>query len=412
MMQTRGLQKVMDAAKLVEDWSSGGETTEEPLVSTTKGSRAANGKFQAQTSKPAQQGGQGPKTKPNQNSAASFNSTSTKPNHNRLKPPFRRLTPAEVTKWKAEGLCFRCDEKYVYPHKCAQVELVEKGEPEGVEVAEISISSIVGISSSRTIKLRGTMMGRDVVVLIDSGATHNFVSKDLVQELKLSTDKTRGYSVLTAGGVTFTGAGRCSELELELPRCTVTSSFLPLELGSADVILGIQWLETLGNMKVNWKLQILRFRVGTDRYVLQGDPSLRCAAVSFKSLMKTMQQEEEAMLVEYNGVQVENEVSKKATTVPPKLQKVLEEYTEVFNEPQGLPPSRGREHAIVLNKDASPVSVRPFRYPQAQREEIEKQVAAMLAAGIIRDSNSPFSSPVLLVKKKMGAGGFASTIEL
>lgn len=134
------------------------------------------------------------------------------------------------------------------------MELKEEEPAEEVEVAEISISSIAGISSSRTIKLRGTLRGRDVIVMIDSGATHNFVSKKLVEQLQLETDKTRGYSVLTAGGVTFRDAGLCSELELELPGCTITSSFLPLELGSADAILGIQWLETLGNMKVNWKL--------------------------------------------------------------------------------------------------------------------------------------------------------------
>lgn len=103
---------------------------------------------------------------------------------------------------------------------------------------------------------------------------------------------------------------------------------------------------------------------------------------------------------------MEGDQSKNFPKVPQQLQGLVEEYGDVFAEPTGLPPSRGREHAIVLKNDADPVSVRPFRYPQAQREEIEKQVAAMLAAGIIRDSSSPFSSPVLLVKKKDGSWRF------
>jgi hypothetical protein len=46
-----------------------------------------------------------------------------------------------------------------------------------------------------------------------------------------------------------------------------------------------------------------------------------------------------------------------------------------------------------------PVAVRPYLYPQLQKDELEHQCSAMLAQGIIRPSISPFFAPVLLVRK-------------
>lgn len=84
----------------------------------------------------------------------------------------------------------------------------------------------------------------------------------------------------------------------------------------------------------------------------------------------------------------------------------LTEYNDVFQEPKTLPPHKSFDHSIKLKEGSQLVNARPYRYPFAHKNEIEKLMKEMLENGIIQHSTSPFSSPLLLVKKKMGLGGF------
>lgn len=93
-------------------------------------------------------------------------------------------------------------------------------------------------------------------------------------------------------------------------------------------------------------------------------------------------------------------------SVPVEIQSVLQQYTDVFSEPQALPPSREYDHAISLVPGAAPINARPYRYSPLHKDEIERQVHAMLQAGLIVPSMSPFASPVLLVQKKDGTWRF------
>uniref|UniRef100_A0A0A9AEQ4 Reverse transcriptase domain-containing protein n=1 Tax=Arundo donax TaxID=35708 RepID=A0A0A9AEQ4_ARUDO len=79
---------------------------------------------------------------------------------------------------------------------------------------------------------------------------------------------------------------------------------------------------------------------------------------------------------------------------------ILDKFAEVFKEPTDLPPKRTCDQAIPLKEGSVPPNIRPYRMPHHQKDEVEKLVKQMLDQSIIQVSESLYSSPRLLVRKK------------
>lgn len=218
--------------------------------------------------------------------------------------------------------------------------------------------------------------------------------------------KMEGFDVSLGNGEIVEGIRECKAVVLQLPTITIVKDFLPLTLGNSDLILGVQWIEKLGTVTTTWKNQTLKFTVGRQHVTIQGDPGFCRSKISLKAMIRTIKKGGSGYLIECNAVATTNavnEVKHKEDAVPQFLQTTLQRYEAVFHMPKGLPPLRGLEHGIILKEGTNPVSVRPYRYSQAQKNEIESLIRDMLKAGIIQPSHSPFSSSVILVKKKDGS---------
>ncbi|KZV19296.1 peroxidase 64 [Dorcoceras hygrometricum] len=238
--------------------------------------------------------------------------------------------------------------------------------------------------------------------MMDSGASHNFISRKLVDVLGLPIDETVKFGVCLGDGGRVACTGICKRLVVDLRQCNILIDTYVFELGGVDLILGIDWLRTLGEVVVNWEAMRMSFKLGTETVTLTGDPSLNRTVTSMKSLLKTAE-------VDFSGllwnVTVEETMGQREHPSR-ELAELLRRYEDLFDTPRGLPPPRKQDHAITLKEGYGPVQVRPYRYAHHQKYEIEKMVAEMLQSGVIQPSCSPFSSPVILVKKKDGSWRF------
>lgn len=111
---------------------------------------------------------------------------------------------------------------------------------------ELSINSVVGLTNPKTMKVKGRIREEDVVILVGCGATHNFIAEKLVKWMGLPLNETPNYGLILGSGTTTKGKGVCGDVEVWLGEWKVIDSFLLLEVEGVDMILGMQWLHSLG----------------------------------------------------------------------------------------------------------------------------------------------------------------------
>ena len=340
-------------------------------------------------------------------------------------PPVRRLTMAQKQEYDEKGLCYKCDGKWHRGHRCENVllmflddhdsdELLPPADDESTEEAAIVgadisfLNSMAGTSTPRSLRFRGTITRTPVLVLVDGGSSHNFIRPDVVEKLKIEVATVPVFRVYVGNGQSLPCSQLCRRIPLELQQHIFTVDLYVLPIHGPEVVLGIQWLSLLGQVTHDYAALTMDFSWEGRRIKLKGDHSA-CRTTTLNTLqgLSAKSQLEEAFelfFLEKQGDDVDPVAAPDA--LPQSVTQLLQQYASVFREPVGLPPRRFHDHRIFLNPGAKPVNVKPYRYPHLQKTQIEKMVREMMEQGIIRPSRSPFSSPVLLVKKKDGSFRF------
>lgn len=192
------------------------------------------------------------------------------------------LSYGELLDRRAKGLCFRCGEKFSPTHRCSgSLRLIvlsddervdEQGEIVALEVEDVEEEGglecnslgLLGVHNAdlkgaKTMRLAGSVEGISLMVLVDSGASHNFIAPSVVSALGLRVDESHKLGVRLGDGHQVWTKGMCGSLPLKLNKEEFVVDAFVLELGEIDVILGMEWLETLGTVIMDWAKMTMVF---------------------------------------------------------------------------------------------------------------------------------------------------------
>ncbi|GKC00213.1 hypothetical protein Tco_0986349 [Tanacetum coccineum] len=179
---------------------------------------------------------------------------------------------------------------------------------------------------------------------------------------------------------------------------------MPVELGSFDAIIGMDWLVKYQAIIVCAE-KIIRIPWGNETLIVHGDGSNRGYKARFHIISYTKTQE---YLLKGCLVFLANVTTKE--TEDKSKEKRLEDVPIVWDFPDAfpedllsLPLTRQVEFQIDLKPGAAPVARAPYRLAPSEMKELLVQLKELSDKSFIRPSSSPWGAPVLFVKKKDGS---------
>jgi len=175
-------------------------------------------------------------------------------------PAVKKISWEEMQKRREKGLCFNCNERYIPGHRCAvphvfiiEADPEEEEEIEGVAVEtageqdpQISLHALTGYTGPKTMRVSAQIGIRTILILIDSGSTHNFIDHKIAKILGLPITPITEFCVTVANGERLSCKEKYVDVKLRVQGLTFSVTLFSLPLTGLDVVLGVQWLEKLG----------------------------------------------------------------------------------------------------------------------------------------------------------------------
>jgi len=248
-----------------------------------------------------------------------------------------------------------------------------------------------------------------VDALVDSGATHNFMSRPLAESLRLQLhpmETTRTIwnidGSVNAEGMLTHYTDLCLRIGNQgargdhLDEGARKQCFFIVHLGEDSLILGYPWLAA-ENLPINWNHPDPTLQVYATKY-----NSFSAAAFALHKGDQLYMQIRKATHVQILAEQAADKTRKEWTDlVPPELHS----FSRVFSEEVAhqFPEPKRWDHAIeLLPETPDTMDCKVYPLTMAEQEALDQFIKEHLDKGYIQTSSSLYAAPFFFVKKKDG----------
>ncbi|GJV02205.1 putative reverse transcriptase domain-containing protein [Tanacetum coccineum] len=305
--------------------------------------------------------------------------------------------------------CFECGVQGHFKRECPKLKNNKNyGNQVGNDRAPAKVYAVrhAGTNADSNV-VTGTFLlnNRYASILFDTGDDRSFVSTAFSSQINITPSTLDYYYDVKLAD------GRIIGLNTILRGCTLNLlnhpfniNLMPVELGSFDAIIGMDWLAKYQAIIVCAE-KIVRIPWGNEILIIHGDGSnrgneTRLNIISCTKTQKYLLKGCPIFLAHVTTKKAEDKSEEKRLEDVP----IVRDFPDVFPEDlPGLPPTRQVEFQIDLVPGAAPVARAPYRLAPSEMKELSEQLQELSDKGFIRPSSSPWGAPVLFVKKKDGS---------
>ncbi|GKA80959.1 putative reverse transcriptase domain-containing protein [Tanacetum coccineum] len=301
--------------------------------------------------------------------------------------------------------CYECGVQGHFKRDCPKLKNGNRGNQRGNDnaPAKVYVVGNAGTNPDSNV-VTGTFLLNDryASILFDTGADRSFVSTTFSSLIDITpTTLDHYYDVELADGKIIGINTIIRGCTLNFLNHPFNINLMPVELGSFDVIIGMDWLSKY-HAVIDCAEKIVRIPWGNETLLIHGDGSnqgneTRLNIISCTKTQKYLLKGHHVFLAHVTTKDTEDKSKEKRLEEVP----IVRDFPEVFPEDlPGLPPTRQVEFQIDLMPGDAPVARAPYRLAPFEMKELSEQLQELSDKGFIRPSSSPWGAPVLFVKKK------------